>query len=695
MKSIFRGQGLGVRGQGVALRCFAAFLLAGAAWAQQPAEKPKAEEQTPAAPAKTEEKAGEAPAPKADEKAPAAPAPSAETWLTGYADFGYRWVTGIAGNFQQYRSVVNLGEGPKLFGFDFTIHDPNRRLFDTFTARGMGWGGDPYSTAHVDASKGRLYDLRFDYRNIGYFDAVPSFANPTQPAGFNEQSFDIRRRAASFDLDLWPGSQITPFLAFERNAGHGRGISTWVLGATDEFPIPYALRDSTNNYRGGVRLEFNRWHLTLEQGGTTFKENDDASYTGPNSGDRTLNVTGGPLNLGSLQQTYGIGGHSVYTRALATAHPASWMNVYGQFLYSIPKTDVSYTEVAAGRLLDPLTQLLFATQLGIAGGNAVQPHVSGNFGIEARWRRIHLMESLTTDREHDSATGLFNQALFQSTPATPASTAALLNPRQVVRYNQAETDLLYDLTSKLTLRGGYRYLRGDAVVLAGNLSQTGTQLSGELHRSIGMAGLAFRPSSKISANFDYEGASSDHTYFRGSLNDYSKARIRAKYQASNSLLFQANFQILNNSNPAPDIRLDYESRSNILSVFWTPGGGRRLSVTGEYDRTTLSSSIRYLDLPFLTPATSLYRENAHTATGALELAIPGIPAGRISAGGSLFISNGSRSTSYYQPLAKLVIPVHKHLQWNTQWQYYGFGESFFLFEGFRTHVFTTGLRVSQ
>ena len=52
-----------------------------------------------------------------DEKA-ASPAPSGEQWLTGSIDFGYRWLTDVRGNVQEYRSVVNLGEGPKLFGLD-------------------------------------------------------------------------------------------------------------------------------------------------------------------------------------------------------------------------------------------------------------------------------------------------------------------------------------------------------------------------------------------------------------------------------------------------------------------------------------------------------------------------------------------------------------------------------------------------
>jgi hypothetical protein len=41
------------------------------------------------------------------------------------------------------------------------------------------------------------------------------------------------------------------------------------------------------------------------------------------------------------------------------------------------------------------------------------------------------------------------------------------------------------------------------------------------------------------------------------------------------------------------------------------------------------------------------------------------------------------------------IPVGKHVYWNTEWRYYGFGEAFYLFEGFRANTFMTGLRVTR
>jgi hypothetical protein len=272
------------------------------ALAQQPEQPAKPGDQAAAAPAKTEQKT-ESPAPAA-----------ANEWFTGSFDLGYRWVTDVRGNFQSYRSVVNLGEGPKLTGLDFTIQDPKKRLFDRLDARAYGWGGDPYNTAHVDARKLGIYDFSFDYRNIAYFNALPSFSNPLAPAGFDEQSFDTHRRNTSFSLDLRPGKLIVPYLAFDRNSGYGHGIDTWVQDSNDEFAVPTLLRDSTNNYRGGLRIECECLHVTLEVGGTTFKDDDQSTYNGTNSGDRTTPVLGQTLVLKSLQQAYGIRGTAFTAR---------------------------------------------------------------------------------------------------------------------------------------------------------------------------------------------------------------------------------------------------------------------------------------------------------------------------------------------------------------------------------------------
>jgi len=654
-----------------------------------------------AAPAFPQEQAAPPPA-AAAEAAPAlaaekteSPAPSTEQWLTGSVDLGYRWLTDIRGSVPSYRSLINLGEGPKLFGLDFTAQDPKKRLFDRLDLRAYGWGGDPYNTAHLDARKAGVYDFSADYRNIAYFNALPSFTNPLAPAGFNEQAFDIHRRMADIDLEFFPGKHIIPYLAYNRNAGYGHGVETWLVDSTNEYAVPTLLRDSTDNYRGGVRVEYNRFHVTLEQGGTTFKDDSEAYDNQPNKGDRATTLLGQTLLLTNLQQAYTIRGDSIYSRALVTATPASWVSLTGQFLYSQPKTDVHYSDTAAGNLA--LLNALYSGFSDLATGTAKQPHVTGNAGAELRpWRKLRIIESLMTDRYHDASFGVFSTAFSLKTIPAP-NQATSLPGLQVVNYNQQQVDVMFDATAKITLRGGYRHVWGDASVRAGQLSQTGSFASGQLRRDVGLAGATFRPTQKLRVNLDYEGGLSDGVYFRTSLNDYQKARVRAQYQATTSLSVQFQFRLLHTQNPAQTVQYDFRSQDESLSIYWTPNGGKRVSFTGEYARSALRSDTNYLSLPFLTTAVSAYQENAHTASSIIGLALPGYGGvtPHLEVGGSLFISSGSRPSRFYQPLARLSLALEKYLSWNTEWRWYGFGEQFYLYEGFRTHAFTTGLRLTR
>jgi hypothetical protein len=304
-----------------------------------------------------------------------------------------------------------------------------------------------------------------------------------------------------------------------------------------------------------------------------------------------------------------------------------------------------------------------------------------------------------TDRYHDAASPAVAEqlTLAASSGLGLVSQLTALNYKQVVNYNQQQTDVLFDVTRKLTLRGGYRYVWGDATVRAGGLSQTGSTVSGEMRRHVGLAGVTFRPIQKLSLNLDYEAASGDRVYFRNSLNEYHRARARARFQATASLAVQASFNALTNRNPAADIRYDFESRDNSLAVFWTPAGGKRITVMAEYNRSTMISNMAYLLPPFFSSARSEYRDRAHSATSTIDIALPGYRGltPKVSAGGSLFVSSGSRASRYYQPLARLSIPFQKNVYWNTEWQYYGYGEQFYFYEGFRTHLFQTGVRLTR
>jgi hypothetical protein len=640
----------------------------------------------------------EAPAPAQTAETPS-PVPSTESWLTGSIDVGYRWRTDVGGSLDTYRSIVNLGSGPKLLGADFTLTDPKHRAFDQIHVRANGWGDEPYQTVHLDAKKSKLYDFSADYRDMAYFNFLPSYADPLMGRGIvlSEQSFDTRRHLANFQIDLLPGNWFIPYFAYDRDSGSGTGATTFVSDS-NEFPVPNTLRDQTSLYRGGVRFELRRFHATLEQGGTTFKD-DQSVFQGPGStnfGNVATPIFGQKTDLTNLLAAYGVRGTSIYSKGLFTAEAASWLDLYGQFLYSQPNTNVNYQQTAAGNLLLQSQLLFYTSQQYLVSAEANLPHTSGSLGAEIRpLRRVRIVQSWLTDRLHNAGSASSTQTLA-STGASQ-QIAALLASSLVTNYSQEEIDVFFDATSKLTLHGGYRYVWGDAndAVLppAGLMSSD----QAKLRRNVGLGGVTFRPSQKLMIRTDAEVASSGGSYFRTSLYDYQKVHAQARYQALTSLSLAADFTLLDNNNPVPGVNYDYRSQQESLSLFWSPLSAKFGDFQGSYTRSTLHSDIGYLVPQTLTPQASLYRDNAHTATALFNFKIPSIEgiAPKLSAGGSLFISSGNRATSYYQPLATLWLPINKKISLFADWRYYGYGEAFYLYEGFRTNMVTTGLRFTR
>jgi hypothetical protein len=621
------------------------------------------------------------------------PQAQTETTLTGSVDLGYRWFSGAGGSLDTYRSVVDFGSGVRLLGLDLSLESAAKKYFDRINVRGAGWGGDPYNTAHVDAVRHDWYNFSFDYRNIAYFNFLPSFADPTMGSGIfvDQQSFDTHRRMMDFELDLRPGKWLVPYLAYSHDSGFGRGITDFVSGL-NSYPVADKPRDSTENYRGGVRVEMKKFHVTLEQGGTTFKDDQEVFTSTQNFGNNTTPILGQQMYLNDLTQAYGVRGDSLYSKVLLTANPTPWLDVFGEFLYSRPTTTVNYSQFNAGQFVDLDTLLFYTSELDLINAAAKQPHTTGTIGFEVRpTKRLRIIESWMTDRLHNASSELLNQQIL-----TPAAAALLTDftDRLVMNYNREQVDVLYDLTSRITLRGGYRYEWGDGLTDGMLISGLPTE-TGQLKRNVGLAGVSYRASQKLAFSVDFEGASGDGAYFRTSLQNYEKARIQARYQVKQSLVVAAGFTVLNNENPDPTINYNFLSRDNSLSVTWNPNNGKWVTVTGEYTRATLRSDINYIVPQDFTSAQSFYRDNVHDASTLVDLLIPGFGAKgpKLGMGGSLMLSSGSRPTQYYQPVMRVTTPTYKRMNWYGEWRYYGFGETFYLYEGFRAHLLTLGVRV--
>jgi hypothetical protein len=629
----------------------------------------------------------------------ASPIPSTEPELTGWIDLGYRWGSGVAGSLDTYRSIINLGSGPKFLGTDFTLTDPKHRWFNTIQVRADSWGDEPSSSVHVEAKKSGVYDFNADYRDFAYFNFLPSYADPLLGQGIvlDEQSFDTRRKIAALSLDIRPGHWLTPYFGWDRDSSSGTGASVFVTDG-NQYPVPNTIRDSTDLYRGGIRFEKPHFHVTLEEGGTVFKS-DQSLYQNPGSvnyGNVSSAIFGQKLDLTSLLAAYGIGGAGAYSKGLLTASPTTWLDIYGQFLFSQPDSHVNYQQTDAGNLYLQSQILFYSVEQQLTSAASQQPHTTGSLGAEIRPRkRLRIVESWLTDRLHDAGSATSIDTLQLTGASLPLS--SLIASTLVSNYSREAIEVFFDATSKLTLRGGYRYVWGDALYAflpaAGLVSSDQEQL----RQNIALGSATYRPTQKISVTGEVEGGSSSGVYFRTSLYDYQKVRAQVRYQPLQSLSVSADFTLLNNQNPLAGTNYDYSSHQESLSLYWAPSGGKIFDIQATYSRSDLRSNIGYLEPEDLSQQVSRYRDNAHTGTALIDLAWPHSKrfAPKLAAGGSFFVSSGSQPTSYYQPVAKLWLPLGPHVSWFSEWRYYGYGEVFNLYEGFRTHLVTTGLRFTR
>ena len=222
---------------------------------------------------------------------------------------------------------------------------------------------------------------------------------------------------------------------------------------------------------------------------------------------------------------------------------ASWLNFSGDFLYSLPRSSANYRQDATGSFLLASRLLFYDRSQSSLFAEAKQPHSSGGFGLEVRpVRRVRILESWMTDRMHDASRAILTEQLLLA--GTVAS-----SDRLAVTYNQQQTEALVDVTAKLTLRGGHRYVWGDARARASLVRRPEEFENGQLRRNSALAGVTWRPVQKLYFHADVEAASGDRTYFRTGLQDFQKVVGRARYQATASLAVAARFSYLNNENP--------------------------------------------------------------------------------------------------------------------------------------------------
>src|SRR5262249_56389030 len=127
------------------------------------------------------------------------------------------------------------------------------------------------------------------------------------------------------------------------------------------------------------------------------------------------------------------------------AERAPWLGLYGQFLYSQPKTDTNYQQNATGNLLQLNPLLLYTSQSFFLSSTAKLPHTAASYGAEMRpASRLRIITNWLADRLHNAGSAASTQISAISTSTQQALES--LKSELVYNYNKVEMNVLYELS---------------------------------------------------------------------------------------------------------------------------------------------------------------------------------------------------------------------------------------------------------
>ena len=575
--------------------------------------------------------------------------------ILAHLDLRNRFVTGDRGSV--YRSVVNLGEGLRVFAGG--LHYEGK---DSVDASVNDWGGDPNSQASIRIRREKVYEALFQYRTMAYFNNMPSYANPLfgQGALASQRSLDVRRQQMDLAVKWKPKARVSPFFGILRTSGDGQGVTPFV-GSGDEFPVYTSFGDALTTVHGGVQLTGRSWSASLEQGHTAYRDRQELRSSG-NPGNRLDN-----LALDRLQENYEGTGNGLYTMVSFQAQPYSRLGFTGHYIFSRPLLDVTHSLRAEGRFIEPSTREPFLSLVEQNMTGAKQPHNSGSWSTEFRpHSKLRVRNSWFSDS-------------FTISGSSPLAAST----RVGMRYDQMETEVSADIASVL-LRAGHRYVHGRADLPPADLVFIRSPTQSRMNRHIALAGGSWRLwKSRGRLSADFEGSPGGETYFRTGLQNYRKLSIRGRFKVTNSLGLTLIRSTLTNTNTG----IDFSNRRAAATMDWTPRQARQISLSGTYSYESLRSNSTFVDPTFFLTALSEYRDRGHHGSGFAAMRISRDIL--LQAGGALSSSKGTRRTRYYAPHARIVAPVAPRISIVAEWRWYGYRS----LDAFRAHTLSAGLQL--
>jgi len=385
---------------------------------------------------------------------------------------GYRF-SSVGGNFEQYRSNVNFGNGIRLLGSLLSVNSRNGHgaFFDQIVLTTQGLGNDPYEAVTLHVEKNRLYRYDMSWRQNDYF-------NPglVTGGGGGQHLLDTRNRTQDHDLTLFPQSNLKFFLGMSASSQTGPSLTSIELFDVNSpaTPLFSDVRRVWREYRVGNEFRVLGIRVNWMHGWEDFKDDTGA----------TLTALSPPLN--SFRSSDPYHGTSPYWRT-AIFSDRKVFNVNGRFTYTGGRRAFVVDESSAGKIAAGAENRQVTTF-----GNADRPVATGNLNLSfTPGSKLTVVNGTSVYNVRTLGNSFFNQV------DNVTGAATFLNYNYLgIRTIANDTNLNYQLSPMWGVMAGYHYTDRliksvEQVAFAGQVSAILSQQTNVLHS--GDVGLRLKP----------------------------------------------------------------------------------------------------------------------------------------------------------------------------------------------------------
>jgi len=602
-------------------------------------------------------------------------------------EFGVRGIV-IDGNADKYRSDLNYTPGFRIFDSSFMMKskDNSGPVLDTLMVSSFGWGKDPNRYLRVNAEKTKAYRFDANYRRFDYFNDLYNFA-------LGQHTSNTEYRQGDFNLTILPQNEKLKFnVGYSLDRNSGPSVSTFRFNG-DEYPGAVPVRMAADEYRVGVEAKLWVFDLSFMQGWRFFKEDNQYLVSVPNAGNNPTNTA----KITDFYRNAPTRGDTPFTRLSVHTLIKKKLDFTGRFVYTSGSTN--YTFFQNGHGTDSSGNTVTSDVITNTG-SAKRPNGMGDLAATFyATDRLRISETFRVNNFRINGGDLLLESLRRTKTSAggatllPPVTTNLLSFRTIDyrRYlNTIEGD--FDINSRLSIHAGYRYADrhielGSSDITVGAVSKPELQKVDNSTNTF-IFGFNAKPVKIWSLYMDLERGSADNVFTRVDNYKFTNVRVRSILRPNRTLSFNASLITKDNNNPAitessRNFGVNIKSRVLTSSLDWSPN--ERFGLSGGYTRTNVTSDadiILFLanvqtfgqsqyfmrdNFVFMTGYARLF--SRATLYGGYRLHNDPGQGSRSSTASSLI---GSFPYEMQSPEAKLVLRLHKNVDWIGGYQYFGY-----------------------